>query len=61
MKFRELMKRMDFVEDVGYYTRKFTRIFEMPDGLYIGHTISGTRHKFELADIDMWVKYFDRI
>ena len=55
------MKRMDFVEDVGYYTRKFTRIFEMPDGLYIGHTISGTRHKFELADIDMWVKYFDRI
>lgn len=58
---RELMKKMNFVEDVGYYTRKFTRIYVIEDELYIGHSISESKTKFELKDIDLWVNYFDRI
>lgn len=59
--FKELMKNMNFVEDVDYYTRKFTRIYVISDELYIGHTISNIKTKFKLEDIDLWINYYDRI
>ena len=59
--FRELMKRLNFVEDIGYYTRKFTRIYIEKDGLYIGHIISKNKTKIEYKDLSDWIKYFDRI
>lgn len=56
-----IMKRMQFVEDIGYFTRKFTRIYVEDNQLYIGHTINKKRTKIEFEDLDSWIQYFDRI
>lgn len=55
------MKMMQFVEDVGYYTRKFTRIYVCNNELYIGHTINKNKTNIKYEDLESWIKYFDRI
>jgi hypothetical protein len=56
-----IMKRMNFVEDVGYYTRRFTRIYEEGDSFYIGHSINKSKTKIELKDIEWWINHFDKL
>ncbi len=56
-----IMKRLNFVEDVGRYTRAFTRIYIEENQLIIGHTINRRRTKIEFEDMNDWIKYFDRI
>ena len=57
----KIMKMKQFVEDIGCYTRKFTRIYVRNNQLYIGHTINKNKTKIEFEDLDSWIKYFDRI
>lgn len=59
--FPNKMKMMQFVEDIGFYTRKFTRIYVSNNQLFIGHTINKHRTKIEYEDLESWIKYFDRI
>lgn len=59
--FPNKMKMMQFVEDIGFYTRKFTRIYVSNNQLFIGHTINKNRTKIEYEDLESWIKYFDRI
>jgi hypothetical protein len=56
-----IMKRMQFVEDIGSFTRKFTRIYVEDNQLYIGHTINRKKTKIEYEDMVSWINYFDRI
>jgi hypothetical protein len=56
-----IMKRMQFVEDIGSFTRKFTRIYVENNQLYIGHTINRKKTKIEYEDMVSWINYFDRI
>jgi hypothetical protein len=58
---RDIMKLLNFVEDVGFYTRKFTRIYVENNELYIGHTINKNKTKIEYEHLNEWIKYFDRI
>lgn len=57
----KIMKRMNFVEEVGYYTRKFTRIYEDKGNFYIGHCVNKSKTKIELNDIEEWINHFDKI
>ena len=59
--FPNKMKMLQFVEDIGCYTRKFTRIYIDDNQLFIGHTINKNRTKIEYKDLESWIKYFDRI
>jgi len=59
--FPKKMKMMQFVEDIGYYTRKFTRIYIVDNKLYIGHTINKNKTYIKYEDLESWIKYFDRI
>lgn len=59
--FREKMKQLNFVEDMGYYTRDFTRIYVENGEFFIGHTISKNKLKFEYEHLNEYIKYFDRI
>lgn len=58
---QKIMKQMNFVEDVGRYTRKFTRIYVIENELYIGHTINDRKTHIKFVDLADWIKYFDRI
>jgi hypothetical protein len=59
---QKIMKQMNFVEDVGYYTRRFTRIYVVDNTLFIGHTINQKKTRVDdLADLEGWIRYFDRI
>lgn len=55
------MKRMNFVEDVGKYTRAFTRVYVEDNHLFIGHTINKNKTKIEFEHLNEWIRYFDRI
>jgi len=57
----KILKRLGFVDDLGFYTRSFTRIYVIQNELYIGHTISNRKLKIEFENLDIWIKYFDRI
>lgn len=57
----QIMKRMNFVEDVGHFTRAFTRVYVEDNQLFIGHTINKRKTKIEFENINEWIKYFDRI
>lgn len=59
--FRDVMKRLNFVEDIGYFTRKFTRIYVENNELFIGHTINKNKTKIEYENLNEWISYFDRI
>ena len=58
---RAIMKRLNFVEDVGYFTRSFTRIYIENNKLFIGHTINKKRTEIDFETMEEWIKYFDRI
>lgn len=57
----KIMKNMNFVEDVGKFTRAFTRIYVEDNNLFIGHIINKRRTRIEFEDMNEWIKYFDRI
>jgi len=61
----ELMFKMrNFVTDAKGWTRGFTFITIENGDLKISHTIRGSvgkLTKIELEDLDVWIKYFDRI
>lgn len=57
----KIMKRLNFVEDIGFFTRNFTRIYVLDNQLYIGHIINKKKTKIEFENINEWVSYFDRI
>lgn len=60
--FGNVMKRLNFVEDIGCFTRKFTRIYVENNELFIGHTINKNKKiKFEYEHLNEWINYFDRI
>ena len=62
--FSFVMKRMNFVQDIKGYTRKFVFITVKEGELYIGHTYagcSGRLTKIEYEHLKEWVEYFDRI
>lgn len=52
-----IMKRMDFVEDIGKFVRKFTVIYVEDNQLFIGHTINKKKTKIEFEDMKDWIKY----
>ena len=57
----KVMKMLNFVEDVGHFTRGFTRVYVENNTLFIGHTINKNKTKINYNDLDSWIKYFDRI
>lgn len=63
--FANVMKRLNFVQDLRGYTRKFTFITVKDNELYICHSIghSYPKHmsKFEYEHLKEWIAYFDRI
>lgn len=59
--FADVMKKLNFVDDVEYFTRKFTRIYIENNELYIGHSINNNKTKIEYKDLNDWINYFDRI
>lgn len=56
-----IMKRMNFVEDLNSFVRRFTIVYVEENNLYIGHTVSKVKTKIEISDLEDWVSYFDRI
>jgi len=56
-----IMKRMNFVEDLNSFVRRFTIIYVENNNLYIGHTVNKVKTKMEFADMEEWIKYYDRI
>ncbi len=54
-------KKLNFVADTDIYTRNFTRIYIENNQLYIGHTINNSKTLFDFEDMDLYIKYFDRI
>jgi len=60
--FRTYMtKKLNFVEDVGYFSRGFVRVYVDVDDLFIGHSINKNRTKIGFEHIEEWIRYFDRI
>lgn len=60
--FNNMMKRkLNFVDDIGRFTRGFTRVYIVDNELYIGHTINSRKTKIEYEHLEEWIKYFDRI
>ncbi len=60
--FNIMMKRkLNFAEDIGYFTRKFTRVYIIDNELYIGHTINKMKTHIQYEDLEEWIRYFDRI
>lgn len=62
--FAFIMKRMNFVQDMKGYTRKFTFITVIDGEVHIGHTYTGCSGKLtriEYEHLKEWVEYFDRI
>lgn len=62
----EVMRKLNFVEDKAFYTRKFTRVYVENNELFIGHTLhnyrlKNTKTKIEYENLNEWIKYFDRI
>ncbi len=56
-----LTRKLNFVEDVGSFDRRFTRIYVENNNLFIGHTFNKGKIKIEYKDLEDWIKYFDRI
>jgi len=60
-----VMKKLNFVEDVGFFTRKFVRVYVEDNKLYIGHCFESfsknKKKEIEFDDLKMWIDYFDRI
>lgn len=62
--FASIMKRMNFVQDMKGYTRKFTFTTVIDGEFHIGHIYagcSGRLTKIEYEHIKEWVEWFDRI
>ena len=57
----KIMKLKNFEDYIGYYIRKFTKMYVEENQLFIGHAISNRKMKIEFPDLDYWIKYFDRI
>lgn len=56
-----IMKRMNFVEDLNSFVRRFTIIYVENNKMYIGHTINKVKTEISHTDLEEWVKYFDRV
>lgn len=66
----KIMRDLNFVEDNGFYDRKFVRVYVEDNELYIGHNFNGPIHKdtglnrrkkIDYFSLLHWIKYFDRI
>ena len=57
----KILKRLDFVEDLNSFVRRFTKIYIENNSIFIGHTINNNKTKIEFKDLTEWIIYFDRI